>query len=143
MAPLNDVHCHFFSSPFFAALGGDPALATLGWDAPGTAEALADRWAAELDRAGVSRAALIASVPGDAASVGAAVRRHRDRFVGFFMVDPTQATAPVSTTNAIDSDGLRAICLFPAMHRYSVLADLTPHLIHISAQPPVTYVCVT
>ena len=35
---LNDAHCHFFSEPFFAALGGDAALATLEWDAPGTAE---------------------------------------------------------------------------------------------------------
>ena len=87
---INDAHCHFFSTPFFATLGGDAALAKLGWDAPGTAEALADRWVAELDRHQVSRAALIASVPGDAASVAAAVARHRDRFVGFFMVDPTQ-----------------------------------------------------
>ena len=64
---LNDAHCHFFSTPFFAALGGDAALAKLGWDPPGTAEELADRWVADLDRCGVSRAALIASVPGDAA----------------------------------------------------------------------------
>ena len=60
---INDAHCHFFSTPFFASLGGDAALARLGWDAPGTAEALADRWVAELDRHQVSRAALIASVP--------------------------------------------------------------------------------
>ena len=66
---INDAHCHFFSTPFFAPLGGDAALTKLGWDAPGTAEALADRWVAELDRHQVSRAALIASVPGDAASV--------------------------------------------------------------------------
>ncbi len=139
---VNDAHCHFFSSPFFAALGGDPALATLGWDAPGTAEALADRWAAELDRAGVSRSALIASVPGDAASVGAAVRRHRDRFVGFFMVDPTQATAAVSTTNAIDSDGLRVVCLFPAMHRYSIQDERARRIIEIAAERPGTAVFV-
>ena len=74
---LNDVHCHFFSEPFFNALGGETAIHSLGWDPPGTADALADRWVAELDRAGVSRAALIASIPGDMASVGAAVKRHR------------------------------------------------------------------
>src|ERR1700692_1881383 len=34
----------------------ETTLAKLGWDAPGTAEALADRWVAELDRAGVARA---------------------------------------------------------------------------------------
>ena len=117
---INDAHCHFFSTPFFAALGGDAALATLGWDAPGDAVALADRWAAELDRHRVSRAALIASMPGDAASVAAAVARHPARIVGFFMVDPTQPDAAARAATAIDEGGLRGICLFPAMHRYSI-----------------------
>src|SRR5436190_22103718 len=104
---MNDAHCHFFSTPFFAALGGDAALAKLGWDAPGTADALADRWAAELDRHGVGRAALIASVPGDSASVAAAVARHRNRFVGFFMVDPTQPDADATAAAALDGGALR------------------------------------
>ena len=107
MSMINDAHCHFFSTPFFAPLGGDAALATLGWDAPGTPEALADRWVAELDRHQVSRAALIASVPGDAASVAAAVRRHRERFVGFFMVDPTQPDAAEAASETIAAGGLR------------------------------------
>src|SRR4029077_3999805 len=109
MTPLNDVHCHFFSTPFFASLGGDAAIATLGWEAPGTAEALADRWAAELDRHGVRRAALIASTPGDAASVAAAVARHPARFVGFFMVDPTQPDAPAAAAAALATDALRTM----------------------------------
>ena len=117
---LNDAHCHFFSTPFFAALGGDAAIRTLGWDAPGPSTELADRWVAELDRHGVSRAALIATLPDDAASVGEAVRRHPSRLVGFFMVDPTQATAPVDAAYAIDRDRLRTICLYPAMHRYAL-----------------------
>ena len=117
---MNDAHCHFFSTPFFAALGGDAALAKLGWDPPGTAEALADRWVAELDRHRVGRAALIASVPGDAASVAAAVARHRDRFVGFFMLDPTQADAESTAAAALDTGSLRTVCLFPAMHRYAI-----------------------
>ncbi len=115
---LNDAHCHFFSGPFFGALGGESALRALGWDAPGDATHLADRWIAELDRHGVARAALIASLPDDAGSVGEAVRRHPARFVGYFMVDPTQANAAVSTAHAIDRDALRTICLYPAMHRY-------------------------
>ncbi|MBI3401588.1 MAG: amidohydrolase [Acidobacteria bacterium] len=139
---LNDSHCHFFSTPFFAALGGDAALAALGWDAPGTSEALADRWIAELDRVGVSRAALIASMPGDSPSVGAALRRQRDRFVGFFMVDPTQPSAPVSTAYAIDSDGLRAICLYPAMHRYPLRDERVRRVIDVAAARPGTAVFV-
>jgi hypothetical protein len=134
----NDAHCHFFSTPFFATLGGETALAKLGWEAPGTAEALADRWVAELDRQQVSRAALIASAPGDAASVAAAVSRHRQRFVGFFMVDPTQPDAAAKASEAITSGGLRAICLFPAMHGYSIQDDRAKRLFEVAAATPGT-----
>jgi uncharacterized protein len=139
---INDAHCHFFSTPFFAPLGGDAALAKLGWEAPGTAEALADRWVAELDRHQVSRAALIASVPGDAASVAAAVGRHRDRFVGYFMVDPTRPNAAEAASEAIVAGGLRAICLFPAMHRYSIQDDRVKALFDVAAAAPGTAVFV-
>ena len=130
---INDAHCHFFSTPFFAALGGDAALATLGWDAPGPAEALADRWVAELDRHQVSRAALIASTPGDSTSVAAAVARHPERFVGFFMVDPTQPEAAARAADAVASGGLRAICLFPAMHRYAIHDDRARRIFDVAA----------
>jgi predicted TIM-barrel fold metal-dependent hydrolase len=139
---INDAHCHFFSTPFFAPLGGDGALATLGWDAPGSAEQLADRWATELDRAGVSRAALIASVPGDAGSVGTAVRRHPDRFVGFFMVDPTQPDAAAAAAQAIDGERLRTICLFPAMHRFSIQDERVRRLFDVAVARPGTAVFV-
>jgi predicted TIM-barrel fold metal-dependent hydrolase len=139
---INDAHCHFFSTPFFASLGGETALTKLGWEAPGDAEALADRWVAELDRHQVSRAALIASVPGDAASVAAAVNRHRQRFVGFFMVDPTQPDAAANASEAIARGGLRAICLFPAMHRYSIQDDRAKRLFDVAAATPGTAVFV-
>ena len=115
-----DAHVHFFSPGFFTALGATKdAVATLGWDDPVSTEALTDRWAGELDRHGVSRAAIMASMPGDADSVAAAVLRHPSRFVGFFMVDPTRDDAEAYVTRALD-EGLRTICLFPAMHRYSL-----------------------
>src|SRR2546426_1455817 len=139
---LNDAHCHFFSTPFFTPLGGDAALAKLGWDPPGSAEALADRWVAELDRVRVSRAALIASAPGDAASVETAVRRHPDRFVGFFMVDPTQPEAATIAADAIDRRGLRTICLFPAMHRFSIQDERARRLFEVAAARPGTGVFV-
>jgi uncharacterized protein len=139
---INDAHCHFFSTPFFAALGGDAAIAKLGWDAPGTAEALADRWIAELDRGRVSRAALIASIPGDAGSVETAVRRHPDRFVGFFMVDPTQPDAQINAAEALDRRALRTICLFPAMHRFSVQDERARRLFDVAAARPGTAVFV-
>src|SRR2546428_5740341 len=139
---LNDAHCHFFSTSFFATLGGDAALAQLGWDPPGSTEALADHWVAELDRARVSRAALIASAPGDAASVETAVRRHPDRFVGFFMVDPTQPEAATIAADAIDRRGLRTICLFPAMHRFSIQDERVRRLFDVAAARPGTGVFV-
>ena len=139
---INDAHCHFFSTPFFAPLGGDAALVKLGWDAPGTAEALADRWVAELDRYQVSRAALIASTPGDSASVATAVHRHRARFVGFFMVDPTRPDAADAAADAITRGGLRAICLFPAMHRYAIQDERAQRLFELAAAIPGTAVFV-
>lgn len=138
---INDAHCHFFSTPFFAPLGGDAAVARLGWETPGTAEALADRWVAELDRHQVSRAALIASVPGDAASVAAAVARHRQRFVGFFMVDPTQPDAAAKASAAV-TGGLRGICLFPAMHRYPIQDERAKAIFAVAAAAPGTAVFV-
>src|SRR5262245_26797553 len=90
---INDAHCHFFSSKFLELLvpdggGADATAQRLGWDRPGTAGELADRWAKELETNGVSRAVLIASVPGDEESVAQAVARHPSRFVGFFMFNP-------------------------------------------------------
>src|SRR5262245_37844666 len=118
--PLNDAHCHFFSSAFFAALWRPDAPSVLGWEAPGPAEQLADRWVSELDAHHVSRAAIMASVPSDSGSVAAAIRRHPTRFVGFFMVDPTRPDAATTAAQAMDREGLRTVCLFPAMHRYSL-----------------------
>jgi hypothetical protein len=134
---INDAHCHFFSTPFFATLGGETALTKLGWDAAGSAEALADRWVAELDRHQVARVALIASVPGDAASVATAVGRHPARLVGFFMVDPTQPDAGPRAADAL-ATGLRGICLFPAMHRYSIQDDRVKRIFDLAAAAPGT-----
>ena len=141
-ATINDAHCHFFSTPFFAALGGEASLATLGWDPPGTADALADRWIAELDCHHVARAILIASIPGDAASVAAAVRRHPGRFVGFFMVDPTQPDAAAKASEAIERDGMRGLCLFPAMQRFSIQDGRALAMFDLAASKPGTVVFV-
>lgn len=68
----------------------------------------------------MGRAALIASVPGDEASVAEAVARHPERFVGFFMVNPLSPEADARVHRAIVELGLRTVCLFPAMHHYDV-----------------------
>lgn len=128
-----DSHVHFFSPGFFSGLGATKdAVATLGWDDPVSTEALADRWVAALDKNGVARAALMASLPGDADSVAVAVLRHPTRFVGFFMVDPTRDDAVTYTTRSLD-EGLRTICLFPAMHRYSLYDGKVAKLFDLAA----------
>jgi uncharacterized protein len=126
---LSDCHCHFFSSRFLELLtqGIDdyPAedratavAARLGWDPPGTPEALAERWRTELARHGVSRCALIASIPGDEESVAAAVAASPADFVGFFMFNPVAPNATERLARAVGEFRLRGIALFPAMHKY-------------------------
>jgi predicted TIM-barrel fold metal-dependent hydrolase len=120
---LNDAHCHFFSSRFLELLapdagGGEEIARRLQWDPPGTATELGDRWIAELNRQDVQRAALIASVPGDAVSVAEAVAIHPDRFVGFFMHNPLGPGSQAILERAFRELNMRAVCLFPAMHGY-------------------------
>lgn len=128
---LNDAHCHFFSAGFFATLGRDPAApaardpavelpAALGWDAPGPPAVLADRWVAELDRHGVTRAALMSSVPGDEPSVAEAAARHPARLAGTFMLNPTAPDAAARVRQGFGQRGLRCACLFPAMHGFAL-----------------------
>jgi len=129
----NDVHCHFFSPGFFKALASQKGVESqdpvgqltglLGWENPQSNDNLADRWVAELDRHQVGRAALIASVPGDQDSVAEAVARHGQRFVGFFMLDPTREGAVDLAGRSLAGKRLRAVCLFPAMHHYYVYEE--------------------
>ena len=144
--PLNDAHCHFFSPRFFETLArdaagrfdADPAVsvpAALGWEAPGSVGQLANRWMAEIDRHQVQRAVLIASVPGDEQSVVEALAAHPAAFVGFFMVNPLAESAIERTRQAL-ADGLRGVCLFPAMQRYSLLDARVAAIIDVAAQTP-------
>ena len=130
---LCDSHVHFFSPGFFAGLGTDrQAIATLGWEFPDSTEQLAEQWIAALDANGVDKAALVASLPGDADSVAKAVALHPSRFVGFFMLDPTREDAIAYAQRALD-EGLRTICLFPAMHRYPLHDDRVARVFELAA----------
>ena len=117
---VEDAHVHFFSQRFFAALGehcrmpAEEVAAKLKWEAPpDNPTELARIWNGELDSHGVARAALIASVPEDEASTMAATAAYPDRFYAFAMINPWVEHAEVVK-------GLHAICLFPAMHLYSI-----------------------
>lgn len=135
MSTICDIHCHFFSSRFLEILTASnqqhlPAAehavviaGLLGWDPPSTPEELATRWVKELDLQGVARAALIASVPGDEDSVAIAVGKYPERFVGFFMFDPTAPHAGRRLERALGELKLRGVALFPAMHKYRLDDD--------------------
>jgi hypothetical protein len=120
-----DAHMHFFSRPFFQSLAGGAPVETigekLGWDIPGPdATELAGWWVEELDRYGLKRAVVIASVPGDEGSVADAVRAYPQRLIGYFMVNPTAEDAVERVRRGVEKLGLKGVCLFPAMHRFSV-----------------------
>jgi len=128
-----DAHVHFFSPGFFAGLGAKrSAITGLGWEFPESTEELTSRWIADLDEHGVDKAALMASLPGDADSVAKAVALHATRFVGFFMLDPTREDAIEYAKRALD-EGLRTICLFPAMHRYALHDDRVARVFELAA----------
>jgi predicted TIM-barrel fold metal-dependent hydrolase len=122
---ISDAHVHFFSRSFFSKLLAvkpemtpESACAQLGWTAPSDEPAqLAGAWVRELDRHGVARSALIASVPGDDASVRAATEAYPNRFFAFAMVNP-------KSWNPEALSGIHVACLFPAMHCFSIQDEL-------------------
>ncbi len=143
--PIADAHVHFFSHRFFASLAeqkgtsADQLSPLLNWQLPTEdPRQLADAWAHELDRHGVAKAALIASVPGDGASVIAAVERHPERFYGYLMVNPTAPAAVAQVEAALASGHIHALCFFPAMHRYSIQDDRVAALLELLAVRPKT-----
>ncbi|MEO8049000.1 MAG: amidohydrolase family protein [Acidobacteriota bacterium] len=130
-----DAHVHFFSHHFFQLLAAQkPGLtleamqAQLGWEFPPAEPAkLAETWTRELDRHGVDKAALIASLPGDHESVIAAVRAHPDRFFSFAVVNP-RTWCPGTISSA------HVACLFPAMHGYSIQDAAVQPVVEWAAQ---------
>src|SRR3954453_4749790 len=134
---VNDAHIHFFSHNFYGGLSQQKKLDSaqalapiLGWDIPAPDPvSLAGQWVAELDRFDVRKACLIASSHGDEASVAAAVAAYPNRFFGFFMLDPTRPDAMDRMRAAMTNRYLDCVCLFPAMHTYSITdARLVPIL---------------
>jgi hypothetical protein len=146
---VSDAHVHFFSHRFFQTLAAQAGMplekvqAALDWTMPPEDPAgLAQIWVHELDRHGVARAALIASVPGDEESVEAAVERFPQRFYGYFMLNPTAPDAIARAQSALTRGRMQGICLFPAMHRYAVYEDRIRPVFELAASYPGTVVFV-
>lgn len=143
--PVSDAHLHLFSHRFFSSLAEQKKVPVesleplLGWQLPAQDPAqLAANWIQELDRHGVSQAALIASVPGDQYSVIAAVQRFPDRFYGYMMVNPTAPDAASQVERALAGGHIRGLCFFPAMHRYSIQDARAGKLLDLAAARPGT-----
>lgn len=138
---VNDAHVHFFSFSFYGGLAAQKNLDTaeqlaplLNWVIPPLDPILLARdWVAELDRYNVSRASLIASAHGDETSVTAAVKAYPDRFYGYFMLNPTQHDALQRMERAATNPHLHGVCLFPAMHTFSITDSRVVPILEIAA----------
>jgi predicted TIM-barrel fold metal-dependent hydrolase len=145
-----DAHIHFFSHNFFSLLTAQKpglsvsgAIETLGWRMPPENPLeLAREWIGELDRHGVSQAALIASLPGDERSVQSAVAAYPERFRGYLMVNPCAGDSLERTEIALTTGNLHGICFFPAMHRYEMSDPRAQALVGMAAAHPGTVVFV-
>lgn len=84
---------------------------------------LADRWVIEMDRNGVNRAAVVSMIPGDEASVSAAMRIYPDRFIGIATVNPYLAVAEELVEHAAVEWGFRGIMLYPSMFKCSLASE--------------------
>lgn len=138
---ISDAHVHFFSHRFFSLLAAQgkrtiaEVQAALGWEMPPeSAAALAGVWTAELDRHGVSSAAMIGSLPGEEVSVIEAVAQ-QPRLIGYFMVNPLSDDAADRTRNALAA-GLRGVCLFPAMQGYPLAHGRVAEIAAIASLHP-------
>lgn len=141
-----DAHVHFFSPAFFKSLAeqkdNESVAGLLGWDDPASAESLALRWAAELEKNNVARAMLVASIPNDTQSVGAAIETCPSRFNAVYMASPQHPGADVRFEGAYEEDHVSGVFLFPAMHHYSMHDDGVARLLQVVAghPNPVVYV---
>lgn len=148
---VEDAHTHFFSQSLFRTLASqmpnwrpvEDVLAELGWELPPDNNAeLGRRWVAELDRHGVERSVIIASLPGEEDAVAEAVHAFPDRFYGYFMFNPISPDAVERAARGIDIFGLKGICFFPAMHRFSIKDHRLTPLFQLIADRPGTVVFV-
>ncbi|MBI3325255.1 MAG: amidohydrolase family protein [Nitrospinae bacterium] len=126
-----DAHTHFFSHQFFQtfarlakdSLPADEPLKAMGQRLgveipPAETTILAQRWVDEMDKYGIDRLVMFTSVPGDHPSVAGAAKAFPTRILGYIMLDPTQPHAAELLRQAVQSQGLKGVTLFPAMHHF-------------------------
>lgn len=142
---LEDAHAHLFSHNFFNTLRWqqleptqdvETMVSGLGWETPPTDnKALAERWVGELDKHGVSKMVLMASVPKDEDSAAEVVKAFPDRFYGYFLLNPIAPDAVDRARRAFDELGMQGLCLFPAMQGFSIQDERLQPLFEMAAKP--------
>lgn len=144
---IADAHLHFFSYNFLRMLTAQCGVSataenvtrtveTLGWEVPPKSpREFAERWIQEMDRHGVAQAALLASLPGDEASVIEAITAFPSRFFGYFFLNPVAESTLDSVSKVLDQ-GLRGICLLPAMHRFSLREARVDSVVKLASKTP-------
>ena len=70
---------------------------------------------------------------GEETSISSAVAHAPNRFYGYFMLDPTQADAAERLSAAAVNPNLHAVCLFPAMHTYSIADSRVVPLLELAS----------
>ena len=142
---VSDAHAHLFSYAFFETLAQqkgkhqkvEDLVHDLGWKVPPKDDSeLAAHWARELDAHGVRRSVMMSSVPGDENSAREILRALPDRFYGFFMFNPLVPDAPERARRAFDELGLKGLCLFPAMHHFSLQDARLDPLYELASERP-------
>jgi len=143
---IGDAHAHLFSRAFFeklaAELGTGPEhveamVSKLGWTVPPRDGAsLASLWEQELDREGVAKLALMSSLPGDEISVAEVLKARPERFYGYFMFNPLDEDPVGRARQAFEDYRLQGLCLFPAMHRFSLDDVRLGPIFELAAQYP-------
>lgn len=130
---LFDSHLHFFSHDFFSALvrqkdplaNIDAELSQLAARAQielpaRKAGAHLKRWQEELNRHGVDRAVLFASLPEEIVAVAEALQLANGRFAGYFLIHPKNKGSVALVHKLSEQLGYRGVMLFPALHHYHV-----------------------
>ncbi len=141
-----DAHAHLFTHSFFQALArqagellppGDELQAIherTGVEiATEPLEPLAARWVQEMDRNRIQRMVLMSSIPGDHRSSTAAARLHPNRIIPYAMFHPLEEGA-CDELRASAGEGLRGVCLFPAMHHLHADQDEVLEFISVAAE---------
>ncbi|MEA2736670.1 MAG: uncharacterized protein QOE14_3121 [Humisphaera sp.] len=138
-----DAHTHFFDTTFLRGLGKPLGLdgasapaevaGRLGWEPPADDPAeTARRWVAEMDRHGVDRMVAIHTLPGDFDAAARGIAATSGRLAGYLMINPLAPGAAEQVKRAVTSLGFRGVALFPAMFRFSLLADAVYEIFQVA-----------